>query len=146
MRRPATQQPTTELLTASQHTVLQQLLLGKTATQAAEIADVDRSTVYRWMREDYQFIAAYNRARQDLFDAAHTRLLKLGEAAIETIETRLTRGDSRVAIMVLRGLGLLSGTSPIGSGDPEALRAVADQAAREREHSDFVSLLSDRLR
>ena len=43
-----------------QQAVLERLLAGETVTAAARAAKVDRSTVHRWLKEDYTFGAAYN--------------------------------------------------------------------------------------
>src|SRR5262245_44514608 len=53
-------------LTPPQETALAALLLGKTVTAAAQTAGVDRTTIYRWLKEDFDFLAALNRGRQEL--------------------------------------------------------------------------------
>ncbi len=53
-------------LNSKQLIVLEQLVAGATITHAAETGAVDRSTVHRWLREDYAFLAAYNAARREL--------------------------------------------------------------------------------
>jgi AcrR family transcriptional regulator len=42
------------------------LLGGATITAAAEAAGVERTTIYRWLRDDVAFQGAYNRLRHDL--------------------------------------------------------------------------------
>ena len=52
-------------------------------------------------------------------------------------------GNTRAALAVLRGLGLLDGQrADIPTDDPQALRAEADLAAREKESKRRLRELS----
>jgi len=133
------QQNTTGKETSGPHLPPQQiralvaLLGGARITAAAEASGVDRTTVHRWLREDWHFQAALNRGRRELKDAIEARLLCLAEQAAETVEQAIQRGDSRAALSLLKGLGLL-GKQPIavGTDDPDALQA---EAARRKEEA-----------
>lgn len=95
-------------------------------TDAAATAEVDRTTVHRWLKEDFAFQAALNRSRRDLREALQARLLGLAEKAAECVERSLAAGDSKAALALLKGLGLLPGElAKIGSDDPADL---ADKA------------------
>ena len=114
------QNTTPEKLTAQQERVLERLLAGDTVTAAAKAVKLDRSTVHRWFREDLEFQAAYNSGRHGLRNAARTRLLRLTERAVETVEHAVEHGDVRTALRLLERLGLL--TPPvIGSANVEDL-------------------------
>ncbi len=122
MPRNATRGRNAAGLTPRQQRVLEHLLAGETVTSAAKAGKVDRTTAHRWLREDYAFQAAYNRGRRELQEALQTRLLSLAEKAARTVEGAVEGGDSRAALAVLKGLGLLNGEPPeIGSDDPEDL-------------------------
>lgn len=124
MRQNAT--PISDSLTPSQERALTALLAGKTVTDAAATAEVDRTTVHRWLKEDFAFQAALNRSRRDLREALQARLLGLAEKAAECVERSLAAGDSKAALALLKGLGLLPGElAKIGSDDPADL---ADKA------------------
>ena len=62
---------------ATDQDLLEALTAGATVTAAAAAARVDRVTVHRWLRDDFAFQAAFNRARRDLRSAAEARLLGL---------------------------------------------------------------------
>jgi transposase-like protein len=112
----------TSALEPNQTVVFEALLAGKSVTEAAERADVNRTTVHRWLREDFSFQAQLNGARLVLRDAALTRMDALAEQALEVLRESLTTGsDARVAIEILKGAGLLGGDRRIGSTNAEIL-------------------------
>ena len=53
-------------VSAKQARAIDQLVTGATVTEAAKAAGVGRSTLHRWLREDWNFQAAHNAARRDL--------------------------------------------------------------------------------
>ena len=57
------------------------LLGGATIAKAADDASVDRTTVHRWIRADWNFRASLNRGRMELRDAVQARLLRSAEQA-----------------------------------------------------------------
>lgn len=117
-------------LNPRQLVVLEQLLAGASVTKAAEAAGVDRTTVHRWLREDWAFQAAHHRAQRDLRRAVEARLPHLVEAAVETVQAAVRDGDVRAALAVLKGLGALPGSAPrIGTEDAAEL-AEDDRLAR----------------
>ena len=107
-------------LSPQQAKALTALLEGKTVTDAAAAASVDRTTLHRWLRHDAQFIAAYNGRRRDIQEEMQTKLRQLASKPIETVEQSVVAGDSRSALAVLKGLGLLSGCLPTIGGDDSA--------------------------
>ncbi len=129
-------------LTPKQLVVLDQLIVGKTVTKAAEVVGVDRTTVHRWLREDWAFQAAYNAAQRDLRREVEARLPHLVDAALETIQEAVRGGDVRAALAVLKGLGALPGSAPtIGADDPVELAEERSLTERERAlHRDLRRL------
>jgi hypothetical protein len=110
-----------EVLKPGQEMVLDRLLAGDTVTAAAVAAGVDRSSVHRWFRSDAHFRAAWNRRRRELRDAAAARLMSLARRALDVIEKAVEAGDTGIALAVLRGAGLITGTpEKIGAETPEA--------------------------
>jgi hypothetical protein len=62
---PQNATPDGDGLKLNQTIALEHLFAGKTVTKAAEAAGVDRTTVHRWLREDWAFQAAYHRTQRD---------------------------------------------------------------------------------
>ena len=124
MQRNAT--PSADALTPNQDKALAALLAGKSVTDAAAAAEVDRTTVHRWLKDDFGFRAAFNRERHRLREAMQSRLMTLAEKAMECVERSIADGDGKAALALLKGLGLLPGEPPnIGSEDPADLAADA---------------------
>lgn len=125
-----------DALTAVQIEALSALLSGETIKTAAEVAGVDRSTVHRWLRDDWHFQAARNRGIEAIQTATITGLQSLAQSALEAVQKSIHDGDQQTAINVLKGLGLLSGHQIVSrSGDPEVLREESEVCRREAESS-----------
>ncbi len=99
-------------LSAKQARALDQLVTGATVTKAAQAAGVGRSTLHRWLREDWNFQAVHNAARRDLQQEVESRLLSPAHAACEAVATAIEEGDARVALAILRGRWLLRAYCP----------------------------------
>jgi hypothetical protein len=67
------------------------LLGGASQSAAAEAAGIDRSTLYRWMKRDAKFVAAYNRVKHDHYDAIHARMFQITNQMMDTLENLLKR-------------------------------------------------------
>jgi hypothetical protein len=120
--RNKTQQNATVLepLTVAQETAVAALLAGRTITDAAADAGVDRATLYRWQNENFAFMAAVNAGRRELRKSVHTRLERLAEKAAGCVEKAIDGGDVKTALEILKGLQVLAPFS-IGSEDPAEL-------------------------
>ena len=122
-------------ITPDQTRILALLISGSTITNAAQNVGISRRTVHSWLRNDPGFVAAYNQARIELFEAARARLLTLVEAAFGVVGQAIEAGDVRTALVILRGAGLLSGqVEPAGPTDEEE----AELEITERQ-SDLAS-------
>ncbi len=126
------QQNDTPSPTAKQMRTLESLLSGRSVTASAEIVNVDRSTVHRWLREDSVFQARYNQMRRELHTAAGARILDMADKAASTVAAAIEEGDTRTALRLLEGLGFFTGKAPqFGSESPEQI---------DRERALFSSL------
>jgi hypothetical protein len=98
-----------EGLSPAQQKAVTALLGGRTVTAAAKAANVDRTTIYRWLRDPYDpaFRNALDQGRQELQAALKTRLLGLANNATDCLEGAMKAGDSKAALALLKGLGLL---------------------------------------
>jgi hypothetical protein len=88
----------------SQEKALAALLAGRSVTDAAAAAEVNRSTVHHWMKVDFAFQAALNRGRRELREAIEARLMALAEKATECVEWAMAEGDGKAALALLKGL------------------------------------------
>jgi len=100
-----------EGLSLAQEKAVAVLLAGQTVTAAAKAAEVDRTTIYRWLRDPYDsaFRVALDRGRRELRQAMEARLLALASKAADCLEEVLAEGDGKAALALLKGLGLLGG-------------------------------------
>jgi hypothetical protein len=128
-------------LSPAQSEALSAIIAGNSITRAAEIAAVDRSTMHRWLREDWLFQAHLNREKRELKEAIEAHLLKIAENAAEAVSEAVSGGDTRTALTVLKGLGRLSGESiTTGHETPEILQEENDILEKE---ADAYQLLPD---
>lgn len=109
-----------EGLSGEQQTALGALRGGGTFVRAAEEAGVSRMTLYRWLRGNPQFRAAFNAWQEEAIESARTRLIKLADQAVDVVEHALSYKDEKVALKVLRSVGALRKRNA-GSIDPNVL-------------------------
>lgn len=139
---------TEETLSEAQLAALSALTSGATVTDAASDAGVDRTTVHRWLRDDALFKAAWNRVRRDREREALARIEQIAIGALDAVEQAVSAGETRVALAVLRGSGLLRGDrAPIGPEDPQTVaRAAAADLADEQQDLNLRSLINGLFR
>ena len=97
----------TDELTIAQQGAIEALRNGCSFVRAAEAAGVSRVTLYRWVRADAAFRAAYNAWQAEMADSARARLLKLTDQAVDVVEAALRRNDEKTAVPMLKDLGVL---------------------------------------
>lgn len=95
-----------DAVTDQQRNVIELLLGGRSITDAAALAKVDRSTIYRWQKMA-GFVGEMNARRSEMKDAADLRLQAMADMAIGAVEDAILEGDVKTALMVLKGLGWL---------------------------------------
>ncbi len=117
-------------------TALAALLSGSTVTAAAEAGGVSRETVHKWMREDFEFQAELERGKRELMQSSQMRLFKVVEDAVDSVHKAIQEGDSRAALAILKGLGMLNGTLPeLQSDNPDVLRQLEEIRDLEDQES-----------
>ena len=131
MRQNATESDDSTVLSRQQIEAVELLLRGVTVTAAADEIGVSRSTVHRWMSDNSTFIATLNAGKKDLRDSCEARLFSLADSAIDSLSTAMEEGDGRLALALLKELGLVQ-QPRIGATSPEEVEedAEADQAVR----------------
>ena len=103
-------------LSPAQMIALEELWSGKTATKAAAVAGVARSTLYNWLGQDYRFRAALNRGRREFQQAISFRLEQMAADATECVAGAIQSGDVKAALEILKRTGALAPAN-IGSDD-----------------------------
>ena len=84
------------------------------------------------------FKAAFHQRQRECRDALLARLLALGDKAVRAVEKAIDAENPKVALEILRGLGLLRGKRlSLGSDDPATLAAaVSSVLTKPRDQSE----------
>src|SRR5947209_12528681 len=93
-------------LSAVQQRALALLLEGRAFSAAAQVAGVHRSTLYRWIKQDAAFAAAYNAWQQELAESARARAHTAAMAAVEKV-IRNMEIDGHLAMKFIKEMGIL---------------------------------------
>lgn len=130
-----------EGLSGVQEVALAALRGGQTFVGAAEQAGVSRMTLYRWLRGNPHFRAAFNAWQQEVTDSARARLVKLADRAVDVVEQALGRNDEKVALKVLRSVGVIRKRSAGGSINPEVLKLKMELREKRELHQAEMKML-----
>ena len=122
-------------LSVEQLNAIDVLVQGRTDQETAEAVGVARETVTRWRNDNPHFTAELNRQRRLIWGDSHDRLRALAGKAVDTLETSLGEGDSRVAVEVLKAIGLYGQVRP--PSGPEDAELVLWEEAREWAEMEF---------
>jgi hypothetical protein len=93
-----------EALPEEQRLALAIMTAGKPIREAAEAVGVHRGTVYRWIKSDPQFRAAYNARQLEQRESCRARLLRGAEDAVGRI-LECVGSDSKLAFALAKELG-----------------------------------------
>lgn len=125
-------------LTSQQAAAIQAILEGRRYGEAASIAGVHRSTLYRWLQDNDAFVAQLNRGRAEIRHAHAAKLDLIAEAALQTVHAAIGSGDAKTAMDFLKALDCLV-LRRIGPTSSAAVRT-------EREWSELsakINAISD---
>ena len=122
-------------LSVEQLNAIDVLVQGRTDQETAETVGVARETVTRWRNDNPHFTAELNRQRRLIWGDSHDRLRALAGKAVDVLETSLDEGDSRVAVEVLKAIGLYGQVQP--PSGPEDAELVLWAEAREWAEMEF---------
>ena len=122
----------THAISAKQEQAINLMVAGTSLCETAARLGVGRGTLYRWMQEDADFIAAYNGWRRDLGRVARSRLLTMTDSALKTVQEAIDKGNAKLAFDLIKQLGLFA-VEPPGSDDPEVVRRETVIARKEQE-------------
>ena len=105
-----------EELPVPQQLALMALAEGETIGASAEVAGVSRVTVWKWMKSDPAFMAAWAAWRDEVSTSAQCRLVKAVENATAVVTKAIADGDGQLAFRLLRDLGVLRDAIGPGKG------------------------------
>ena len=126
-----------EVISEGQRIVIDLILTGRTITDAAELAGVDRSTIHRW-QHSAAFVCQMNARRSEMKDAADLRLQAMADMAVGAVEDAILNGDVKTAITVLKGLGWLDETRRfIGPTTAVGVTKQWEDADKKRKDEEF---------
>lgn len=126
-------------LSEPQRMAIESLLSGASTTAAALAAGVDRSSLYRWRKDDFTFQAALSAMRRERWEEVNALVLNLARKAADVVSVALDEGDVKAALAILRGAGMLAVSLPRPEAeDPEALRS--DRESEERNAALWSAL------
>jgi len=101
-------QTTEFVLSPVQLATIEKLLLGNTITETAAAVGVDRSTIHRWLKKDFEFQAELNRCHNSLTDSLDDKLLNIAIGSLPYLEKTIRRNVWAI-LALLKGVGALSG-------------------------------------
>ncbi len=130
-------------LTDHQRAALVAIASGQSFSEAARSAGISRQTIYNWRQSSPPFVAALNAWQSATRASAHNRLIGLSDLAVDAVSGAIQKGDVRVAMDLLRTLGILAPSQP-GPCDPAEVeeQAFADKARRESAQVNTQALVA----
>jgi transposase len=85
-------------LKQNQLQAIEMILEGKTDVAISKELNIDKSTLYRWKKEDVFFISEYRKASNDIREAIKEKHRKLLETSLEVLGKSLT--DDKLKVQV----------------------------------------------
>ena len=116
-------------ITVEQRNAIDLLMQGKTDQEVADSVGVHRVTVTKWRNQDPYFQAELNKQRKDLWSSEVERLRAMLGVAVDAIRHELEKDNPRVALQLIKLLGLEKIGQPVGQTEAEA---IVDDLARAR--------------
>jgi hypothetical protein len=132
---PAEARENLEILSPKKWAVLKELAAGSGVAEAARAAEVDRHTVYRWMRNDPRFAAALNAWRGQAVKSAQHRLAGLLDAAADSVHRAIHLGHFNIAMEVLRRMGAMEKLEADCDRQWDGPRPIVEPAAQNTNGS-----------
>ena len=139
-----------EALTDPQRRALGMITMGVSIRDAGEQLGIHRGTIYRWLKSDAYFRAAYNAWQLEQQESCRAALLKAAEKAVARVIQSIPI-DPNLAWRMIKELGLVSRLKPlavkpsrvemeIALEDHEEESVLLNRIEREVEgHDDVIS-------
>ena len=120
-----------EELSEKQQSALAELQRGASFKTASQAAGVTRMTLYRWVKSDPLFRAAFNTWEQEKIESARARLVRASGKAVDRL-VRSVEVDPKLAFKVLEKLGVFNPRSA-GPIDLEHVRQQIELEMKPQE-------------
>jgi hypothetical protein len=115
-----------------QHCALRFLAQGKSIAMTARLIGMTRATIHNWLRNDPQFIAAFNAWKNELRTSTQARLAVLWDKAVDVVEADISHGDGKMAMKLLTGMGMVA-PQKLDPEDPQEVVIQQELNRRRRE-------------
>ncbi len=136
MRSPQSSTDSTNL-SSSKLFVVSALANGATVTDAAKRAQVDRSTIYNWIRADADFLAELNRAKREQMERLRGQLMELANDAFQTFRQVLTDSSTPAAVRLKAASTILQALGAYTKDE------IGETDAGEIRYKEFKDSLTD---
>jgi len=122
---------------------LERLAEGFGVHEVAGMVGVARSTVYRWLTQDANVRAAYNRWKLASAESARARLVAVQDIAAQVVAERIENDrDHHLAARVLERMGVLS-PAPVSAAD--SARAAREIELERRQKNVELGRRSEKI-
>lgn len=101
-------------LNEAQCKAIEMLWGGYGLVAAAAGAGVNRTTLYRWLKYDRKFAAAYAACGEFMVESARHQLRGLSQMAVNHIGRAIASGDTKTALAVLKAVAAMGGAKRDG--------------------------------
>jgi transposase-like protein len=119
-------------LSGEQRTAMELLLGGKSLAETARTVGVSRNAVYRWLKNDAAFRAAYNQWHEAMKESCRSRLKMMLDKATSAVEKALEAGDAKAAMALLKGMGMIEKEDERNTEADELATESATKTRRRR--------------
>ena len=120
---------TTNEMNEKEEMALALILQGRKDAEVAKELGISRMTIWRWKKDNVQFIQALEEKRAHLRQQAEDNLLELTESAVNAIRDALNNGDTKIRLQAAK---LVFGI-------------LRDNKGKEKEGSSILELLGEAI-
>ena len=120
---------TTNEMNVKEEMALALILQGRKDAEVAKELGISRMTIWRWKKDNVQFIQALEEKRAHLRQQAEDNLLELTESAVNAIRDALNNGDTKIRLQAAK---LVFGI-------------LRDNKGKEKEGSSILELLGEAI-
>jgi AcrR family transcriptional regulator len=119
-------------LSTKQQAALELLVAGRSVAETAREVGVARATMFRWLKSDAHFQAAYNRWQHEVQSSCCSRLMAMMDKAVDVIDMSLMTNNASIAMQLLRGMGMIKERAAGATESMEVLkRQIVERGRRD---------------
>ncbi len=114
-----------------QEAALKLLTAGKSVVEVAGEMGIHRATLYRWIKTNAVFAAAYNQWHEQMRQVSYSRLMTMAEKAGDALEKALEAGDGKLAMRYFEKMGLAKERA-VGPTEAEEVMAEREMEGKRK--------------